>query len=254
MRRRSLAELAFHDDGAAAINGGQPQAGPLAAPLGSKEGFEDVIQRLLIDAGARVAHRQRHVWTGIHRGVGPRKGFCERHIGGFNGELAALRHGIPGVDGQVHDDLFHLSWVGLHAPQGCLEQRYPLDVLTDQAPQHLVHVGHDRVEVDDLGLQNLLSAQCQKLLSKGCGAVGGRLDGFDARPQGIRLADAGENQLAVAPNHGQQIVEIVGHAACQSSYDPHLLRLSGLVLDPADLDLGLAGTLVAEKGLIHAFH
>ena len=49
-----------------------------------------------------------------------------------------------------------------------------LDVLADQAPQHLLHVGHDGVQVEDARLQHLLAAEGQEL----AGQVGGAL----ARP------------------------------------------------------------------------
>ncbi len=46
---------------------------------------------------------------------------------------------------------------------------------------------------------------------------------------------AGQHQVAVAGNHGQQIVEIVGDAARQAAHRLHFLGLPELLLEPGSL-------------------
>ena len=38
-------------------------------------------------------------------------------VGGFDGEFAALRHGVAGIHGQVHDDLIDLAGIGADRAQ-----------------------------------------------------------------------------------------------------------------------------------------
>ena len=44
--------------------------------------------------------------------VGTREVLVERDVGGLDGELAALRHGVAGVHGKIHDDLVDLAGIG----------------------------------------------------------------------------------------------------------------------------------------------
>ena len=74
-----------------------------------------------------------------------------------------MRHGVAGVHDEVHDDLFDLSGIGLHAAQPFIERRGEYDVFTDQTVQHLFRVGHKCVEIQDGGLQHLLPAEGQEL-------------------------------------------------------------------------------------------
>ena len=65
--------------------------------------------------------------------------FClviNQDIGGGDGELAAARHGIARVDGEVHDHLLELAGIGLHATEGGIKFGGKFDVLPDQAAEH----------------------------------------------------------------------------------------------------------------------
>ena len=44
-------------------------------------------------------------------------GFVQFHVGGFEGELAAVRHGVAGIEGEVHDDLLDLPGIGFDRAQ-----------------------------------------------------------------------------------------------------------------------------------------
>ena len=47
----------------------------------------------------------------------------EVDVGGRDGQLAALGHGVAGVDRQVHDDLLDLAGVGLDQPEVAARDR-----------------------------------------------------------------------------------------------------------------------------------
>ena len=78
-------------------------------------------------------------------------------------EPPAFGHGVTRVDRQVHEDLLDLPGVRLDAAQAGLQGRRQLDVLPDEPPQHLLHVGDDGVEIEDPGLKDLLSAEGEQL-------------------------------------------------------------------------------------------
>ena len=120
------------------------------------------------------------------------EGLGQLHVGGFKHQLAALGHGIAGVDGQVEDDLLDLARVGFHPAQVGAKEGGQLDVFADQSPQHLLGIRHHRVKVEDLGLHDLLAAEGQELLSERGGAVGGLLDFLDVAAQGVVGAQAAQ--------------------------------------------------------------
>src|SRR2546423_7609545 len=105
-----------------------------------------------------------------------RIGEVEFDVRGCDGELAAIGHGIAGVDGEVHEHLLDLAGVSFDLAEGRIEGEVELDVLADQARQHLFHVGDEGVEIEDDGFENLLTAESQKLTREGDRAMVGILD------------------------------------------------------------------------------
>ena len=77
--------------------------------------------------------------------------------------LPPLRHGIPGVDGQIHEDLLDLPRIGFHVSQGGVSNQRQVDILTDQTSQHLLHVRDEGVQVQNPRRQHLLPAEGQQL-------------------------------------------------------------------------------------------
>ena len=91
------------------------------------------------------------------------------------------------------------------------------------------HVGHDRVQVEQRRLDDLLAAEGQQLAGEPGGARARLLDLCDVGLALDRPVEIGQQQLAVAQNHGQQIVEVVRDAAGQPADGFHLLRLLKLL-------------------------
>ena len=75
-----------------------------------------------------------------------------------------MGHGIPGVHGEVHDDLLQLRWIHQDGLQLRLRLEVQVDVLAQDALQHRFHAGDDPIEVDDPGLQHLGAAEGEELL------------------------------------------------------------------------------------------
>ena len=99
------------------------------------------------------------------------KAAVEHHGAVSRVSAAALRHGVAGVDREVHDHLLELSRVGRHAPRGGSQPQLQVDVLADQAAQHRVEVADERVEVEHLRLEHLPAAEGQELAREAGGAL-----------------------------------------------------------------------------------
>ena len=91
----------------------------------------------------------------------------------------------------------------------------------------------DHVQVEQRRLDDLLAAERQQLAREPRGARARLLNFRNVRLARIVRIEIGQQQLAVAQNHGQQIVEVVRHAAGQPSDGFHLLRLLILLLQRA---------------------
>ena len=90
-------------------------------------------------------------------------------------EHAAGRHGVLGVDRQVHQDLFELPAIGGDEQTLTRGRHAHLDVLADQPLQHLPQLPDQLVDVEGGRLHHLPPAERQQLL----GQLGGPLGGFD---------------------------------------------------------------------------
>ena len=81
----------------------------------------------------------------------------EIDVTGLDGQGPALEHGVAAIHHEVDDHLLELHGVRAHRPQLGLEGRDQLEVLADDPSQHARHAHHDAVEVEDLGLEELLA-------------------------------------------------------------------------------------------------
>src|SRR5205085_347098 len=87
----------------------------------------------------------------------------DRHAGrGFlylDRQGTAARHRVPGIDGEVHDDLLELPAVRLHHHRMVSQFRDELDVVTDQALQETTGARDDVVQIENLGVQDLAARE-----------------------------------------------------------------------------------------------
>ena len=88
------------------------------------------------------------------------------------------------------------------------------------------------VEHDDLGRQDLPAAEGEQLSGQRRGAIGGVEDLLDVGVQ-RRALQGLHQQLRVAANRGEQVVEVVRDAARQPADRLHLLRVTQLFLELA---------------------
>ena len=165
----------------------------------------------------------------------PDVGVVELGVGRLDCELPAARHGVPSVHGQVHDHLLELARVGLHSAQGGVEARHECDVFAQQPAQHVLGVRHNVVEVEDAHLHDLLAAERQQLTGESRGALGGLADLRDIVAAPVGRAKILEQQVGVASDRREDVVEVVGDAARETPNGLHLLRLTQLLLEAEPL-------------------
>ena len=132
-------------------------------------------------------------------------------------------------------------------------------MFSDQPPQHLFHIEDDRVEVQNFGFQNLLAAEGQELTGQRSGALPRFLDLQAFLVQGIVRRQALLENLAVADDHTQQIIEVMGDPAGELPNGFHFLRLAQLFLQrfllgdvPENGDHALLPGDIDDLGGIHS--
>ena len=109
--------------------------------------------------------------------------------------LPPSRHGVARVDRQVHDDLLDLAGIGLDRASRARDH-HEVDVLADQAGEHLQVFGDDLVEVDHFGRQHLLAAEGEQLARQRRGAFGGAGDLLSGTAKSASGAHALEQEFA----------------------------------------------------------
>src|ERR1035441_4581750 len=237
--------LVLFDD---AINGGQPQAGALADLFGGKERLEKPVQRLPVHAAAAVRNPQTNQKAASRVGLLRHVGVIDFDGGGADEELATVGHGVAGVHGQVHDDLLEHADVGLDMQQVGGIVGVQGDVFAQQPLEHLGKVLEDGVNLEDLGLDDLLAAEHEQLAGERCGALRGQGNLLEWAGRGGVGVRAGEEQFRVALNDGEDVVEIVGDAGSQLPDRFELLGVAQLGFEALDLgDVDAVKTRVLVK-------
>ena len=155
----------------------------------------------------------------------------ERAVGYLEHERAAVRHRVAGVDREVHQDLLNLPRVRLDVGDVVAGAEDDVDVLADQPAQQRLDLAEAGPRIEHPRLEDLAAAEREQLPGQRGGAIRRETDlvempGLDApRRQHLR------EQLAVALDRRQQVVEVVGDAAGELADGLHLLRLAVLLLE-----------------------
>src|ERR1041384_7027463 len=96
--------------------------------------------------------------------------------------------------------------------------------------KHLAEIAYDGVQIEHLRLKHLSSAEREELPGQRRGALARALDLLELFSHRVFRVQSTEAQLAVPDDCRQEIIKVVGHAACQSSDAFHFLRVKELIL------------------------
>ena len=195
---------------------------PLPIPFVVKKGLEDTPAHVGRHARAGIADSEHHEGAGLDRLVPSRVPVVEIDVRRFDGECPAVRHGVAGVHRKVHEDLGNLARIGVHEPESLAHARHEGDVLADDPPKHPAHIDDRVVEVQGLRPQNLLPAEGQQLGGQERGLLGRTADLGDVVAPAITGWQIVHDQIRVARDRGQHVVEVVSDAAGEQ---PHRLEL-----------------------------
>src|SRR4029077_16907591 len=116
------------------------------------------------------------------------------------------------------------------ASQRFVQRSTQIDVLANHPAEHLFHVLDRSIKVDDSRLENLLTAKSQELARQGRCPFPGLLDLFSFLQQGTVRRQLILQELAVADDHTEQIIEVMRNPAGKLPDGFHSLRLTKLFL------------------------
>ncbi|VVN77193.1 hypothetical protein PS685_05357 [Pseudomonas fluorescens] len=115
----------------------QPETGALADGLGGEKRIESLGQDRRRHAGTVVADGDHQVVPGLDRLQGGDVAAVEVHVGGFDQQLAAIGHRVPGVDHQVEQGVFQLTDVGADRPDFLGQLQFQLDMVAFGAAEQV---------------------------------------------------------------------------------------------------------------------
>ena len=143
-----------------------------------------------------------------------------------------LRHRVPGVHGKIHHDLLDLARIELHRLRPGRRRVVRLNVLADYSSQHTSGCRPRRFRSRRFGSRtcwrlNARSWRVRKPRAPRRGRSHLTISRFASSD-----GNCASNICGVTGNHGQQVIEVVGHAARQLTERLHFLRLVKLRLQP----------------------
>ena len=174
----------------------------------------------------------------------------ERAIGGRDHQTPAIGHRIAGIGGQIGQARFELGRVDDDRPQLRREVERDLDILADGSAQQPSDPGDQLVDVDVLRPERLLPGEGEQA-ARQVGPTKRRVERLVRQlvDIGIILFQIAQ-QIDIANDHAEHVVEIMRHAACQIADGLHLLSLMELRLQlgPLDLLAVLNGEVAQDAG------
>ena len=176
-------------------------------------------------------------------------------VGDLDDEAAPVRHRVPGVDGEVHEELLDLARIGHDGPQVTSQRSLDLDVVAEQALKHVDQIRDQRADVQSFGRDDLTAGESQQLPGETRRPFPGRghflqIDsGRVVRRQFRR--QVGAAHFDVAQNRREEVVEIVSHATGEAADPLHLLCLEQLILEGLRFGDVLDQPVVGSRRAIH---
>ena len=216
-----------------AIDHRQAKPGALADLLGREERLENLVHNVGGNAGAGVLHLDGDIVGGHQRRFAEARAFGRGDVLRAQGDLAAVGHGVARIDDEIHHNLLELVDVRLHQPQVAPVLQVQIDLLAHKAAQQHLQVGQHVAQLQHLRAERLAAREGEQLTRQRGGAVRVLLDLHDVLEGRIGRAMVGEQQVRIADDRGEHIVEVMRNAAGQLADGVHLLRLREILLQRA---------------------
>src|SRR5882724_4996742 len=125
--------------------------------------------------------------------------------------MAAVGHGVPSVDGQVHDHLLDVAGISMDGRRIGRAMEGDLDVLTDQARQQAANLLEQFSQANGTTFHDLFAAEGEQLPGEISSSLTGT-EGLFERLFSDRFELLGsEDQTDMALDDGENVVEIVRH-------------------------------------------
>ena len=175
----------------------QSETGPLAGFFGRKKGFKYVRQSLLIHAFAVIGDFQPDKFTGKHIQISFTVVFIQNGIAALNNQLAAINHGISGIDAQIHYHLFDVNRIAIDNLKIASMMGFDADHLGNGPFQQLFQLPDLLIEIERTELTLKFTTEGEKLLGQG-----GRP--FRRPRQGVSVAISDIGVVAILPSRSSR--------------------------------------------------
>jgi len=138
---------------------------------------------------------------------------------------------VTRIDDKVHDHLFQLPLVGANGRQCGVVAQPERDLFPDQTIEQMGQVRERLAQIDQLRAQCLFARIGQKLADQGGRTIRVLIDLHEIGVVQIALIVTQQQQVAMARDRREEIVEIMRHAPCKLSDRLHFLALNELRLE-----------------------
>ena len=112
-----------------------------------------------------------------------------------------------------------------------MQHRREQNVFADEPPQHFFEIRNQGVETDDSGLQHLTAAEREELLGQAGGTLARLMNFVDVAATRVVRSEVGHQQIGIAADGREDVVEVVCHATRQAPDRLHFLRQDDLFLE-----------------------
>ncbi len=145
------------------------------------------------------------------------------NLAGLDVQLATIGHSIPGIDRQIHDNLFNLSNIYFNISYRASESQSHFNILTNKPIQHPGNIFNNGIEIGNLHLHNLFATKGKQLSGKTGSPFRSIIDIFNHLSHGILLFKLQNHNLTVSKYGCKNIIEIMSNPTCQNTNRFHFL-------------------------------